>query len=80
MFSFFKKNKPTVVLISVEEPVDKDIQLINLLKSVNITDKTLGKVDELNYQIMGAEIESIGMRMVERRTNAVEEEVNSGNR
>ena len=73
MFSFFKKSKPKT------EIVDRDIQLVQLLKSVNLTDKTLGKVSELGYEVMDAEIESIGMRMVERRTNAVEEEVNFGN-
>lgn len=72
MFSLFKKNKP------VEETHDKDIQLINLLKSVNLTDKTLGKVDELNYQIMNAEVEAIGMRMLERRTNNLEERIGIG--
>lgn len=72
MFNLFKKNKPVV------ETHDKDIQLINLLKSVNLTDKTLGKVDELNYQIMNAEVEAIGMRMLERRTNNLEERVGIG--
>lgn len=76
MFSFFKKSKATQPKTEI---VDRDIQLVQLLKSVNLTDKTLGKVDELGYEVMDAEIESIGMRMVERRTNAVEEEVNSGN-
>lgn len=70
----FKKNK---AIQPKTEIVDRDIQLVQLLKSVNLTDKTLGKVDELGYEVMDAEIESIGMRMVERRTNAVEKEVNS---
>lgn len=73
MFSFFKKSKPKT------EIVDRDIQLVQFLKSVNLTDKTLGKVDELGYEVMDAEIESIGMRMVERRTHECEKEVYSGN-
>lgn len=73
----FKKSKKAAP--PKTEIVDRDIQLVQLLKSVNLTDRTLGKVDELGYEVMDAEIESIGMRMVERRTNAVEEEVNSGN-
>lgn len=72
----FKKSK---AIQPKTETVDIDIQLVQFLKSVNLTDKTLGKVDELGYEVMDAEIESIGMRMVERRTNAVEKEVNSGN-
>lgn len=72
----FKKSK---AIQPKTETVDRDIQLVQLLKSVNLTDKTLGKVSELGYEVMDAEIESIGMRMVERRTNAVEEEINFGN-
>lgn len=74
MFSFFKKSKPKA------EIVDRDIQLVQLLKSVNLTDRTLGKVDELGYEVMDAEIESIGMRMVERRTHECEKEVYSQDR
>lgn len=66
MFSFFKKSKPKA------EIVDRDIQLVQLLKSVNLTDKTLGKVDELGYEVMDAEIEAIGLRMVERRLSEIE--------
>lgn len=62
------------------EIVDRDIQLVQLLKSVNMTDRTLGKVDELGYEVMDAEIESIGMRMVERRTNECEKEIYSQDR
>ena len=74
MFSFFKKSKPKT------EIVDRDIQLVQLLKSVNMTDRTLGKVDELGYEVIDAEIESIGMRMVERRTHECEKEVYSQDR
>lgn len=70
MFNLFKKNKP---IIKNEETYDRDIQLVKFLKSVNLTDKTLGKVSDLGYEVMGAEIESIGMRMVERRTAEIEQ-------
>ena len=70
MFNLFKKNKP---IKEQEEVYDRDIQLIGLLKSLNESDKTLGKVDELQFAVMQAEVESIGMRMVERRTAEVEQ-------
>lgn len=62
---FFKK-KPK------EEKVDKDIQLIKFLKSQNLSELTMGKIDQNTYELQNAEIEAIGMRMVERRLNAVE--------
>ena len=72
MFKFIKKNKP-------KPEVDKDIQLINFLKAQNRNDLILGKINTQEFELQDAEIEAIGLRMVERRTNAVEEEVNSGN-
>lgn len=70
MFNLFKKNKP---IKEQEEVYDRDIQLIEFLKSLNESDKTLGKVDELQFAVMQAEVESIGMRMVERRTAEIEQ-------
>lgn len=66
---FFKKK----AIKETTTPIyDRDMQLLLLLKSVNLTDKTLLKVNELGYEVMDAEIELIGTRMAERRATNLE--------
>ncbi len=62
------------------EIVDKDIQLIKFLKSANLSDLTLGKIDHTTYEVNNAEIESMGLRMAERRIYECEKEVYSQDR
>lgn len=65
MFKFIKKNKP-------KPEVDKDIQLVNFLKAQNRNDFVLGKIDAQEFELQDAEIEAIGLRMVERRLSEIE--------
>ena len=67
MFKFIKKNK--------KPEVDKDIQLINFLKAQNRNDLILGKINTQEFELQDAEIEAIGLRMVERRVNDIEKTV-----
>lgn len=73
MFKFIKKNKP-------KPEVDKDIQLINFLKAQNRNDFILGKINEQEFELQDAEIETIGLRMAERRIHECEKEVYSQDR
>ena len=65
MFKFIKKNKS-------KPEVDKDIQLINFLKAQNRNDLILGKISTQEFELQDAEIEAIGLRMVERRLSEIE--------
>ena len=51
---------------------DKDIQLINFLKAQNRNDLILGKINTQEFELQDAEIEAIGLRMVERRLSEIE--------
>ena len=75
IFKILKPKNPTVVF-----ETDKDIQLINFLKAQNLNELTLGKINQDTFELQNAEIEAIGMRMVERRLNECEKEVYSQDR
>lgn len=78
ILKIFKRKSEMPIMSNAD--ADKDIQLIKFLKSANLSDLTLGKIDHATYELNNAEIESMGMRMAERRIYECEKEVYSQDR
>lgn len=62
---WFKKKKQ-------EEKFDHDENLLLMMKSANMSDFTLGKINRDAFELQDAEIEAVGMRIVERRVANIE--------